>query len=590
MGAMSYTPPLRDLNLALDAAGVHALLPAFPDFDLETAEAVLEAAGSLCAEVLAPLNRVGDQQGSRLENGRVRTPDGFAEAFRAYGDGGWNGLSADPEFGGQGLPKVLDLAVGEMVNSANMAFALCPTLTAAAIEALQVHGSAEQKAKYLPRLISGEWSGTMQLTEPQAGSDLSTVRTVAEFDGAGGWRLTGQKIYITWGDHDCADNIVGMVLARTQGAAEGTRGLSLFVCPKRLVNDDGSLGEHNQLKPVSVEHKLGIHASPTCVMAYEGARAEMVGGEGQGLANMFVMMNAARIAVGAQGVGIAEAAFQRAYRYALERRQGRSLWSEERPAPIIAHPDVRRMLMLSKAKIEAARLICLSAGIAGDLARNAPDEETRRRAKLREELLTPIAKAWSTDVGVEVSSLAVQVHGGMGYIEETGAAQHYRDARIPPIYEGTNGIQANDLVGRKLAMDGGAAASTMIEEIGAIARGLSGGLESVRERLQRAQSVLQRASAEMQNRAGSDAALAGAVSFARLFGDVLGGALLAKQAQTAQARIAAGSSDSEWLRGKVLLARFYADQVLSGAEGLAQAALAGADTLREAAPELLAPQ
>ncbi|HEX8233284.1 MAG TPA: acyl-CoA dehydrogenase [Caulobacteraceae bacterium] len=586
---MTYHPPVRDLGFALEAAGAERLQEAFPGFDAETSAAVLEAAGALCADVLAPLNRVGDQQGSRLENGRVRTPDGFAEAFRAYGEGGWNGLSADPEYGGQGLPRSLDLAVGEMVNAANMAFALCPTLTAAVIEALQVHGTPAQKQTYLPRLIAGEWSGTMQLTEPQAGSDLSTVRATAEPDGEGGWRLTGQKIYITWGDHDCAGNIVGMVLARTAGAPEGLKGLSLFVCPKRLVRKDGSLGEHNPVKPVSLEHKLGIHASPTCVMAYEGARAEMVGAQGQGLPNMFVMMNAARVAVGAQGVGIAERAYQQAYAFAQERRQGRSLWSDQRPAPIIAHPDVRRMLLQAKAKIAAARLICLSAGVAGDLARQASDAAARRQAKLREELLTPIAKAWSTDVGVEVSSLGVQVHGGMGYIEETGAAQHYRDARIPPIYEGTNGIQANDLVGRKLLMEGGEPARALLAELHSTLGALNGDLEGVARHLRTAIKALETATSELQGDAGGEHALAGAVPYARLFGDVLGGALLARQALLARERIQAGAGDADWLRGKTALARFYADHVLTGAVGWAQSAVAGADTPREAGAETLAP-
>ncbi|MGZ8363681.1 MAG: acyl-CoA dehydrogenase [Caulobacteraceae bacterium] len=579
---MTYRPPLRDLSLTLSAVGADAL----PGLDHDLKEAVLEGAGSLCADVLAPLNRVGDLEGSRLENGQVRTPKGFPEAYRAFAQGGWTSLTADPEHGGQGLPKALELAVYEMVNAANMAFALCPTLSAAAIEALQQHGTDRQKALYLPRLVSGEWTGTMQLTEPQAGSDLGAVRSMAEPDGNGNWRLTGQKIYITWGDHDCTDNIIGMVLARTRGAPEGIRGLSLFLVPKVLVNEDGSAGVANTAKPVSVEHKLGIHASPTCVMAHEAAYAELVGVEGQGLAHMFVMMNAARQMVGIQGVGIADMAYQRALAYAKERRQGRSVWSTDRPAAIIDHPDVRRMLTLSKAKIEAARAICLMTGVAADRARLADTDEARRAAKLREELLTPIAKAWSTDVGVEVSDLGVQVHGGMGFIEETGAAQHYRDARIPPIYEGTNGIQANDLVGRKLAMEGGRAMRELLDEMIGSLGDFDGDLAGVGARLRSALAALDRATSEMTARAGNEDALAGAVAYGKLAGNVIGGWLLAKTALEARARTGKGADDA-WLTSKTTLARFYADHVLTGADGLADAALAGAGDLKAMTPTLL---
>jgi alkylation response protein AidB-like acyl-CoA dehydrogenase len=568
---MSYQAPVSDLAFALfEAADLGRLEPLVEGFDRSITEAVLEAAGQLTSEVLAPLNRVGDLQGSRLENGRVRSPEGFAEAYRAFAEGGWTSLSAPPAIGGQGLPKALELAVYEMVNGANMAFALCPTLSQAAIEALERHGTERQKAMYLPKMVSGEWTGTMHLTEPQAGSDLAAIRTIARPDGDGSWRLEGQKIFITWGDHDLTENIVHMILARTPDAPEGVRGLSLFVAPSRLVREDGSLGEHNQLRPASLEHKLGIHASPTCVMLYEGARAELVGELNQGLAHMFVMMNAARVMVGVQGVGIAEGAYQHALAYARERRQGRSPWSTDRSAVIFDHPDVRRMLVLMKAKIAAARAICFAAGVAADLARLAPDEEERRKANLRAELLTPIAKAWSTDVGVEVASLGVQVHGGMGFIEETGAAQYYRDARIAPIYEGTNGIQAMDLAGRKLAMEGGEAVRDLIGEILAMseALNLTDGLTGVGERLAAGVEAIDKASSWLADQGGGPNAAAGATAYLKLFGDVLGGALLGKGAMADPARAP--------------LARVYAEQVLAQAHGQAAAVMAGADDLKAA--------
>ena len=569
---MTYQAPIREIAFALyAAAGLERLEPLVTGLDREVVGAVLEAAGELASGVLAPLNRTGDRQGSRLENGRVIAPDGFAAAYRAFAEGGWNSLSADPAIGGQGLPKALELAVFEMANAANMAFALCPTLTQAAIEALQRHGTERQKALYLPRLVSGEWPGTMHLTEPQAGSDLGAIRTMAEPDGEGGWRLKGEKIFITWGDHDLAPNIVHLILARTPDAPPGVRGLSLFVATRQAVAEDGSLGVANTLRPASLEHKLGIHASPTCVMLYEGARAELVGELNQGLAHMFVMMNAARMMVGVQGVGIAEGAYQHALAYARERRQGRSPWSDDPSAAIFDQPDVRRMLATMKAKIAAARAICFSAGVAADLARLAPSEAERRKADLRAQLLTPIAKAWSTDVGVEVASLGVQVHGGMGFIEETGAAQYYRDARIAPIYEGTNGIQAIDLVGRKLSMQNGEAVLDLIGEMRALVPLLDGGLGPA---LAAGIDAVERASQGLA-KAGGSAALAGAAAYLKLFGDVLGGALLCKGALAA-----ASEDDPAWAADRAALARFYAEQVLSGAPALADAALAGDEALK----------
>src|SRR5436190_3561818 len=454
---MTFRAPVRDLALALKCAGHDALIArAFPDLDADTVQAVLEAAADFANNELAPLNRTGDLQGARYENGKVTAAPGFADAYRHFVEQGWNSLSAEPEHGGQGLSKAMELAVFEMVHAANMAFGLCPMLTQAAIEALAQHGTERQKALVLPKLVSGEWTGAMCLTEPQAGSDLAALTTIARPDGNGGYRLHGQKIFITWGDHDAADNICHLVIARTPDAPPGVKGISLFLATKKTVNDDGSLGGLNDLRPASIEHKLGIHGSPTCVMLFEGAQAELVGELGQGLAHMFVMMNAARLQVGVQGVGIAERAFQQALAFSQERRQGRAAWSGDYPAAIYDHPDVRRTLLLMKAKTEAARAICLTTGVLSDLARLADTEDERAAARARAELLTPIAKAWSTDVGVEVASLGVQVHGGMGFIEETGAAQHYRDARIAPIYEGTNGIQAIDLVGRKVRMGDGA--------------------------------------------------------------------------------------------------------------------------------------
>ena len=580
---MTYRAPVKDLVFALvEAAGFERLGPYAPGVDRDMVEAVLEAAGELASDVIAPLNRPGDVQGSRLLNGRVVAPDGFVDAYKAFAQGGWNSLSAREEFGGQALPKALELAVFEMVNGANMAFALCPTLTQAAIEALQAHGTPRQQALYLPKLVSGEWTGTMHLTEPQAGSDLAAIRTLAEPDSDGAWRITGEKIFITWGDHDLTENILHLILARTPGAPEGARGLSLFLASTRLVGEDGGLGQGNRLRAASLEHKLGIHASPTCVMLYEGARAELVGELNQGLPHMFTMMNAARVLVGVQGVGIAEAAFQHALAYARERRQGRSAWSSDRSALIFDHPDVRRMLMLMKAKTEAARAICLATGVAADLARLSPDEAERRAAGLRAELLTPIAKAWSTDVGVEVASLGVQVHGGMGFIEETGAAQFYRDARIAPIYEGTNGIQAIDLVGRKLGMADGEAFRALLGEVKDIAPALaaSADLAEVGERLAAGVEAAERGAAWLVQHPGADA-LAGATTYLGLLGDVLGGFMLAKGALAATRRLAGGEDDA-WLRGRIGLATVYAEQVLAPAPGKLSAVTAGAALLEKA--------
>ena len=590
---MPYHAPVRDLRFALETADFDALAKHFPNADAETVTAVLEAAGALASEVLAPLNRAGDVEGARFENGAVRAAPGFAEAYREFAVGGWNGLSADPAWGGQGLPKALEVAVFEMIQGANMAFGLCPMLTLAAIESLSLHGSELQKALYLPKLISGEWTGTMNLTEPQSGSDLGAIATRAESDGKGGWRLTGQKIFITWGDHDVADNIVHMVLARLPDSPPGTRGLTLFLAPKRLVEADGALGQANGVKPVSIEHKLGIHGSPTCVMAYEGAQAEMVGAPNAGMANMFVMMNAARLQVGAQGVGLAERAYQQALAFSLERVQGRSAWTGTLPSRLFDHPDIRRALMLVKARIEAARAICLSTAVAADVARLSGNPVDRDAARLREEILTPIAKAWSTDMAVEVASICLQVHGGMGFIEETGAAQHYRDARILPIYEGTNGIQAIDLMGRKLALGKGAAVRELVADITPTAAELKsaddGWLHSIGAHLEAGLAAAQQASGWLIERRGhaQPDALAGATPYLKLLGDVVGGWMLGKQALAASKKIADGDGDLAYWRTRIGLARVFSHQVLAQAPGLAQAVTQGSVDLFRATPESL---
>ncbi|PXA93324.1 acyl-CoA dehydrogenase, partial [Caulobacter sp. D5] len=463
---MTFRAPVRDLAFALrHVAGFDQLAEAYPEADSDTVDAVLEAAGVFAAEVLAPINRQGDLVGAKLENGVVRSAPGFADAYKAFAEAGWTSLAAAPEHGGQGLPKALEIATLEMVQAANMAFGLCPMLSLGAIEALALHGTERHRNVFLPKLVSGEWTGTMNLTEPQAGSDLAALTTMATPDGQGGYTLSGQKIFITWGDHDATDNIVHLVLARTPDAPPGVKGVSLFLASKVLIDEDGKPGAANDVRVGGLEHKLGIHGSPTCVMLFEGAKAELVGKLHQGVAHMFTMMNAARLQVGAQGTAIAERAYQQALDFSLERVQGRSAWTGAYPSRLFDHPDVRRTLLLMKAKIEAARGICLSTAVAADLAHAAADEAVRATAKLREELLTPIAKAWSTDVGVEVASLGVQIHGGMGFIEETGAAQHYRDARITPIYEGTNGIQAIDLIGRKLGLADGQAVADLMDDI-----------------------------------------------------------------------------------------------------------------------------
>ncbi len=596
---MTYAAPLKDLDFTLDAivgAGSLSRSGAFPDFAPDIASAVLEEAGKFAAGVLAPLNRGGDQQGTKLENGVVRTAPGFKEAYRSFVEAGWNAVAAPEEFGGQGLPHTLGVVVQEFWQSANMAFGLCPILTQGAIEALTAHGTDEQKRLYLGKLISGEWTGTMNLTEPQAGSDVGALKTKAVRAPDGTFRITGTKIFITWGDHESAENIVHLVLARLPDAPPGTRGISLFIVPKFLVKADGTLGARNDLKCVGLEHKLGIHGSPTCVMSFGdngGATGYLIGKENKGMACMFTMMNSARLNVGVQGVAIAERAYQHALAYAKDRKQGKPFGLQHEGTDsiaIIQHPDVRRMLMTMKANIEAARAICLSNAFAIDMARHHPDAEERARWKAREELLTPLSKAWSTDMGVEVASLGVQIHGGMGFIEETGAAQYYRDARILPIYEGTNGIQAMDLVSRKLSLERGGAIRSFFKEVEANVASLLDDerepLEAIGRELVKSMGAAESATAWLQERIGANKAsdaLAGATPYLKLLGSVAGAHYLALGARAAADRLKEGNKDDSFLRSKIAVALFFAESILAPTEGLLTTITAGSGRLYEAA-------
>jgi alkylation response protein AidB-like acyl-CoA dehydrogenase len=585
---MTYRAPLADILLAVAEAArpegglaedVHA------DLGDGLAEATLSEAARFAENILAPLNRIGDKQGARLVDGHVATAPGWAEAYKQWAAGGWNAITAPAEVGGMGLPVLLDVACIEIWNAANMAFGLCPLLTLAAIDATQTHASATLAALYLRKLVSGAWTGTMNLTEPQAGSDLSTLRTRAEPQADGTFKIFGTKIFITYGEHDMAENIVHFVLARIPRAPEGTRGISLFLVPKILVEADGSLGSRNDVRCVALEHKLGIHASPTCTMAYGdhgGATGYLVGQESKGLAAMFTMMNNARLNVGVQGVGIAERAFQQALAYAGERRQGRLRADVgDGPCPIVAHPDVRRMLMTMKALIAAARAICYLAAASIDRSRRSGDAAVRRAAAERAALLIPVAKAFATDIANEVASLGVQVHGGAGFIEETGAAQFLRDARIAAIYEGTNGIQAIDLVTRKLGLSNG---EVMWREIADMRRVLdvlqksnADGFGEMEGRLFEAVEALERATLFMleATKTAPDDVLAGATPYLRLFGLARGGTALARGALSAWQSLGNGASDPP-LATRIATARFFADHIASGATGLELSVTRGA--------------
>ena len=582
-----YRAPIRDMQFVLkELAGLDEIvaLPGCEEASADVVDAVLEEAAKFAEGVLSPLNAIGDRAGARFEAGQVTMPKGFKEAYKLFAESGWTALGSEPKWGGQGLPKLVATPVGEMWKSANHAFSLCPLLTGGAIDALVLSGSDQLKQTFLEKMVTGEWTGTMNLTESGAGSDLAAVRARAEPQPDGSYRIFGQKIFITYGDHDMADNIVHLVLARTPTAPEGVKGISLFIVPKFMVNEDGSLGARNDAWCASIEHKLGIHASPTAVMVFGekgGAAGYLVGEENRGLEYMFIMMNVARFGVGMEGVAVCERAYQRARDYARERVQGADIGVRGGPkVPIIAHPDVRRMLMSMKAQTEAGRALAYVVAAEHDKAVNHPDAALRRQSLTFVELLIPVVKGWCTEVGIEVASTGIQVHGGMGYMEETGAAQYLRDARISTIYEGTTGIQANDLIGRKMARDQGAAFKVVIERMRALDAEFCAGNEHltiIRKRLSDAVDALERAGNWIVATYAADARVtsAGAVPFLMLFGYVAGGWQMARAALAAQARIDAGESDP-FYASKLVTARFYADHFLSRADGLAITVIDGA--------------
>ncbi|MFZ6771426.1 acyl-CoA dehydrogenase [Undibacterium sp. SXout7W] len=577
---MTYVAPVKDMLFAInELAGLSEVnaLPGCEDATSETVEAVLEENAKFASEVVAPLNWEGDKAPSYWQDGQVFTTKGFKEAFKMFGGAGWQGVQHPQEFGGQGLPKLVATPCIEMLNSASISFALCPLLTDGAIEALLTAGSDEQKAIYLENLISGKWTGTMNLTEPQAGSDLAMVRSRAVPQGDGTYNIFGTKIFITYGEHDMAENIVHLVLARTPDAPEGVKGISLFIVPKFLVNADGSLGARNDAHCVSIEHKLGIKASPTAVLQFGdngGAIGTLVGEENRGLEYMFIMMNAARFGVGMQGIGVAERAYQKAVQYAKDRIQSRDLAGSAGPVAIINHPDVRRMLMSMRAQTEGARALAYVAAGLSDIAHHHADEATRKANQAVYEYLVPIVKGWSTEMSLDVTSTGVQVHGGMGFIEETGAAQHYRDAKILTIYEGTTAIQANDLVGRKTARDGGATARALIAYIreteAALVATNQPELLAIQKQLAAGSAALEDVVAYVVANFKQDikGVFAGSVPYLKLAGIVLGGWQMARAALIAQQKLQSGDSDSSFYKAKIATARFFADHILSAAQGL----------------------
>ena len=588
-----YVPPLRDIRFVLEQlVGLDGLskLGAYQHADPETVFGVVEESGRFMADVVGPLNRVGDAVGVTLDgDGKVTTPPGSRDAYRQYADAGWGAVPFPPEFGGGGFPWLVAVVMQEMLASASMVFSQCPLLTQGAIDMLAQHGSPWQQATFLEKMVSGEWTGTMDLTEPGAGSDLGAVRTKAVPAGDGTWRITGQKIFITFGEHDLAGNIIHIVLARVPGAPPGTKGISCFIVPRYLVDEDGSLGARNDLRCVSIEHKLGTHASPTCVMSFGeggGAIGHLIGEANQGMRYMFTMMNTARLSVGVQGLSLAERSYQDALRYAQERRQGRAVGAPAgEPSPIVEHPDVRRMLLTMKAYIEAMRAMLYTNAVSIDLAREHPDQAEREARRELVDLLTPVCKAWCTDLGVELTSIALQVHGGMGYVEETGVAQYLRDSRVAPIYEGTNGIQAIDLVTRKVPMRGGGVVADLLAQIQALDPELAAAgpeLAAMRSALASGVSVLREATDWIMSRglAEPNDALAGATPYLRLSGLVIGGWLLARSALAASRLLGdAGGSDVIFLRAKIGTARFYTEQLLPQTAGLLPAVTAGARPL-----------
>ena len=571
----TYRAPLKDMRFVLnELAGLADLakLPGYQDATPDTVDAILEEASKFASGVLDPINYSGDQEGSKWTDGAVKTPKGFKDAYKQFCEGGWNALPFEAEWGGQGLPRLVSTPVQEMWKSSNMSFSLCPLLTQGAIEALLLRGSDELKRRYLPKMVEGRWTGTMNLTEPQAGSDLSLVRTKAERKGDH-YLISGQKIFITYGEHDMSENIVHLVLARTPEAPEGVKGISLFVVPKFLED-----GKRNTAKCASIEHKLGIHASPTAVMVYDQAVGHLVGEENHGLEYMFIMMNAARFAVGMEGVAISERAFQRALAFAKERVQGRDLVQGGKAVSIIHHPDVRRMLMLMKSQTEAMRALAYTTAAAMDYARKHPDAEARKQHQAFVDLMIPVVKGWSTETGIDVASLGVQVHGGMGFVEETGAAQYLRDARITTIYEGTTGIQAMDLVGRKIQREAGATAKAWLASVkkldADLAKSGNADIKALRAQLALGVQAVSDAVNYLVETKDPRATFAGAVPFLKLMGIVAGGWQMARAALAAEKNL--GSGDKDFLQAKIATARFYGDQVLVQAPGLRDTVVKGA--------------
>ena len=590
-----YTAPIKDMEFVInEVADLQrvASLPGNEETTPELVSAVLEEANKIASEVLAPLNRKGDLEGAVLQDGKVKMPDGWKQAYEQFVAGGWNGLTFAPDLGGQGLPWLVATAIQEMWASSNMAFGLTPLLTQAAIEAVIAHGSAEQKAAYLPKMVSGEWTGAMNLTEPQAGSDLAAVKTKAVPNGDH-YLISGQKIFITYGDHELTENIIHLVLARLPDAAEGVKGISLFIAPKYILNEDGAPGKRNDVRTVSLEHKLGIHASPTCVLAWGdngGAVGYLVGEPGQGLKYMFTMMNLARHAVGLEGLAIAERSYQQALAFARERVQGKPMDPDagER-GTIIHHPDVRRMLMTMKSQIEAMRALCYEYAAQMDIALTHKHAHVRQQTMALVELMTPIVKGWCTEVGNDLTYLGVQIHGGMGFIEETGAAQHYRDARITTIYEGTTGIQAADLVGRKVLRDSGETAqrfiSLMQETLAALAVASGGKFKTIEKALARGIDSVEQGTAWTLKSVADDPRLAAAGSghFLDLWGVVIGGWLMARSALAANAKLASGDSDKDFYNAKISTAHFYAVQIMPQAQASADALMNGSEAVLDLA-------
>ncbi len=589
---MPYIPPLKDMFFVLEdiiAIDILKSYGAYKDLNPELIEQVLKEAGRFLAEQIAPLNHSGDIEASRFQKDKIVTPKGFKAAYQKFVENRWQGLSCSEAYGGMGMPRVIGSAFNEILHSANMSFGLAPLLTASAIDAIEHHGSKEQKTLYLPKLVSGEWTGAMDLTEPQSGSDLSNLKTRAEPDHDNSYRLYGQKIYITWGEHDLAENIIHLVLARLPDAPKGVKGISLFLVPKFIPDKTGKLTNRNDIKLAGIEHKMGIHASPTCTLIFgenKGAKAWLIGEENKGLSHMFTMMNAARLGVGLQGVGIAERAYQKALLYAKEREQGKGVLGADKGkiVPIIQHPDVRRMLLTMKAKIQAARCLCYACALSADGAEYADEEEDSKILTQKEAILTPIAKAWSTEIAQEITSLAIQIHGGMGFIEETGIAQYYRDARITPIYEGTNGIQAIDLVRRKLPLDNGLAVQNIIVDIQETAENCALSshpeLPYIARRLEESAHVLETAILWfLEGKQSESDLLTGAAPFLRLFGNVLGGYYLAIGALAARRKQKLNQGDHEDHIARIKLARWYSETVLAECAGLLPNITAGSDLL-----------